>query len=118
MECLARPHPGPMASQARHEPVSPKGTIASRYVVPREREQRRGQLECGYHGVWRPLLAVPCQESKDLRDCGTGAFTPPGEGLSMKETRGARTRPFRDNCARRWQVVTRKTSFLRGDGGP
>src|SRR5208337_3478419 len=40
----------------------------------------------------------------------------PGAGLSMKETRGARTRPFRDNCVMRWQVVTCKTSFLRGDG--
>ncbi|MDB6022188.1 MAG: hypothetical protein JWQ04_2045, partial [Pedosphaera sp.] len=32
-------HPGPMASQARHESVSPKETNASRYVVPREGER-------------------------------------------------------------------------------
>jgi hypothetical protein len=29
-------NPGPMASQARHESVSPKETSASRYVVPVE----------------------------------------------------------------------------------
>jgi hypothetical protein len=28
------PHPNPMASQARHESVSPQETNASRYVVP------------------------------------------------------------------------------------
>jgi hypothetical protein len=33
----ARPHPNPMASQARHQFVSPKETSASRFVVPQER---------------------------------------------------------------------------------
>jgi hypothetical protein len=31
----ARPHPGPMASQARHQLVAPYIETASRYVVPR-----------------------------------------------------------------------------------
>jgi hypothetical protein len=34
---IARPHPVPMASQARHQSVSPKETSASRSVVPQER---------------------------------------------------------------------------------
>src|SRR4051812_32050256 len=33
----ARPHPGPVASQARHESVSRGGTFASRIVVPLRR---------------------------------------------------------------------------------
>src|SRR5580698_4923108 len=36
-----RPHPNPMASQARHESVSPEETSASRYVVPQERGKNR-----------------------------------------------------------------------------
>jgi hypothetical protein len=36
-----RPHPGPMASQARHESVAPKEVCASRNVVPQEREKGR-----------------------------------------------------------------------------
>src|SRR5579862_2682780 len=35
----ARPHPSPMASQARHKSVSRETTSASRYVVPQEREK-------------------------------------------------------------------------------
>ena len=34
-----RPHPGPMASQARHESVSPQELCASRNMVPQEREK-------------------------------------------------------------------------------
>src|SRR5437660_1732057 len=37
-QCLDRPHPGPMASQARHELVSTKKLCASRIVVHQERE--------------------------------------------------------------------------------
>ena len=36
-----RPHPNPMASQARHQSVSREGTSASRYVVPQERVKHR-----------------------------------------------------------------------------
>ena len=34
-ELYARPHPGPVASQARHQMVAPTGLFASRNVVPR-----------------------------------------------------------------------------------
>jgi hypothetical protein len=40
----ARPHPNPMASQARHKSVSRNETSASRYVVPQERVNRRPLL--------------------------------------------------------------------------
>jgi hypothetical protein len=39
---IVRPHPGPVASQARHELVAPQETCASRNVVPQEREMVSG----------------------------------------------------------------------------
>src|SRR5581483_4573012 len=45
-----RPHPNPMASQARHESVSREGTFASRNVVPQERGQLRER-----HVFWSDL---------------------------------------------------------------
>jgi RHH-type proline utilization regulon transcriptional repressor/proline dehydrogenase/delta 1-pyrroline-5-carboxylate dehydrogenase len=44
-ESEVRPHPGPMASQARHESVSPQETCAPRNVVLQEREVVRGAPE-------------------------------------------------------------------------
>jgi hypothetical protein len=38
---VARPHPNPVASQARHKSVSPHETFASRNVVPQERGNAR-----------------------------------------------------------------------------
>src|SRR5436190_14668197 len=41
LETQARPHPGPMASQARHDFVTPQETNAPRFVIPQEKEKRR-----------------------------------------------------------------------------
>jgi hypothetical protein len=41
---IARPHPCPMASQARHKLVSPKELCASRNVVPQERVNRPARV--------------------------------------------------------------------------
>jgi site-specific DNA-methyltransferase (adenine-specific) len=43
--CVVRPHPNPMASQARHKSGAHQRTCASRIVVPQEREGfRAGQM--------------------------------------------------------------------------
>jgi len=44
----ARPHPSPMASQARHGAVAQIGTCASRIVVPQEREKHLRAINLVY----------------------------------------------------------------------
>ena len=70
----ARPHPGPMASQARHELVAPQEFCAPRTVVPQERVKHLPYFEdllrsgCGARPVFRRKAATAtdtpvCSES-------------------------------------------------------
>ena len=55
------PHPGPMASQARHETVSPQETNASRFVVPwGEGASQPVTGGCGALGI------MQCQTGNDI----------------------------------------------------
>src|ERR1700757_1919508 len=58
------PHPGPVASQARHQSVSPYETNASRYVVPKGEGEPFGRactnpsaLDCNQG--WKTILPLP-----------------------------------------------------------
>jgi hypothetical protein len=62
----ARPHPAPMASQARHESVAQIGTCASRIVVPLEREKESQALN-------KFIAVVPASASAQLED-STGSL--------------------------------------------
>jgi hypothetical protein len=57
----ARPHPGPLASQARHQMVARYYGTASQYVVPLEREvtRRHSGTGCGSHCIaWYRLVPL------------------------------------------------------------
>ena len=53
------PHPGPIASQARHETGAPNETIASRFVVPRaEREKSERTIGAGHRAEATVLMKM------------------------------------------------------------
>jgi hypothetical protein len=59
---IVRPHPNPMASQARHQSVSPQETFAPRNVVPQERGADAvapGFLNGPRAGFWLTRISNP-----------------------------------------------------------
>ncbi len=94
----ARPHPDPMASQARHESVAQKRRSLTRNVVPQERVHACYALEENLGGQ---RSARPASEGKDLRRSPDRRYTSEGRksgcGGKMKrrfQGRGG-TRPYR-----------------------
>jgi hypothetical protein len=57
LENIGPPHPGPMASQARHESVAQQTAGASRIVVPSLGEGASMMAMCGFLSVGRDATA-------------------------------------------------------------
>src|ERR1700740_3474269 len=75
------PHPGPVASQARHQSASPEETNASRYVVPRGEGETFG---CNDVQPERMDCTQPGNEMLPLRSWAVhraSGFQPSAEGV-------------------------------------
>jgi hypothetical protein len=83
-----RPHPGPMASHARHQMSSPNEEIASRSVVPQERENRTPSFE-------KPEAGDATSASEETKGAQTLSPLPGGEGQGEGE-RDATVSPASD----------------------
>jgi hypothetical protein len=80
------PHPNPMASQARHDMVSPQETCASRTVVPQWGGGRKNRAN---------------SSGGSRREISFGAFSPP---MGEREKKHGRQHPVR--CAKMFLICS------------
>ncbi len=76
-----RPHPNPVASQARHESVSPEEMFASRNVVPQERGERTNRFSSNDPSIAYGHAGLQVVQVQGRGQTKKGPGARPGQGV-------------------------------------